>query len=966
MTFAVAAHLLLATMPQVFPGNDLKLPPRRPAAEAKAEVRPLSELERFRRDLVALGGPVVQVERKLQEMARTYASIEPLILQVARSARATEMRNLMPVARRFGRDGGSSAVADELLFQLLARPLGNATAAVVDTMVALKGAGARQALQQCVRARGSAVRRCAVDALAPMCTEADLAFAIELTREQALDLELRGVDLLRAIGGEAACVRLVELLAKDPALAAAACRALVQVGDDAVAVLRQHMAQPAVDRSYVYAAFALAEIGVRTQRALVPRDSLETLAARLSAPDPLTCVLAAIPLCELVYGLAPGDDVPAAVARIDGQLVDVLLGVVEPRAFVPNLDMLKAPAERCLQRHTGRVLGAGSELSWREWWQNRRATFSGVRSKVAVEVANAATAVVVLRTGSRCLRVVGDGLADAAPAPDAVEVVVTGARMLELVQAMQQQGFGEAGVMSVDSSLPRTRSLELRVTGVGRSSIAATDQPHATFDTIAQLVSGVVDDELWQLYRWPVDGGREAWWREQRAARAAAADALARDRGTLTLMLAHWNEWSDELQARAVGFVAGHPERARLVTAAHGAAAVAALRTVFAGGEVGEFDRQLLTLAADAPGDEVWRDCVEIAMSHDDPTREVVRSVFRVLGPDAVITALRDDREAVRRAAIDEAVTLRDQRSAPVLIELLADASPGMQLAAASACGQLRIQAASEPLVRIIAVPETEPELRRQCLRSLGRVGGPLAFDVLQRSMAAPSIDDKAAAMHGLGELRDPRAAHLLAEFAVVGHGRQLGELAMLHLQRQGASRACVALERRLPLVREPDIRSRLVLMMGRYQYAVAVPMLIDLLRDESHARDAATLLETTTGVDLKASDDRVFDMERWWSAHKQEAQWQWFLQALRAARVPTTLTADAFEQPALGTDALQELGRLMVELEHPHLWVLAAALLRDGVGEDFGMVGVRTPLAVREGLAARYRVVFEARAGGR
>ena len=46
-----------------------------------------------------------------------------------------------------------------------------------------------------------------------------------------------------------------------------------------------------------------------------------------------------------------------------------------------------------------------------------------------------------------------------------------------------------------------------------------------------------------------------------------------------------------------------------------------------------------------------------------------------------------------------------------------------VQRAAVFACGHLRVAVASRPLIDMIAAKETDPELRRDCMRSLGRVG---------------------------------------------------------------------------------------------------------------------------------------------------------------------------------------------------------------------------------------------------
>ncbi|HEB54214.1 MAG TPA: HEAT repeat domain-containing protein [bacterium] len=951
----LAASVLLSVLPQVFPGGDLKLPPKKPAVEQAPAVRPLSELERFRRDLLQMGSTPAKVARKLDEMGRDYPAIEELILRVARTARATEMANLMPVARRFGRTSGTPRVADELLFQLLARRLGKATRAVVDTMATLKGPDAKAALKQCLRAPIAAVRRHAVEVLGPRCDETDLPFALELSREQSLDLRLRAIDLLRAIGGEQATARLVELLSKDPALAAAACTALVRVGAPAVPVLSRRLEGPVVDRSYLYAAFALAEIDAASGAGNLPGVVMPKLIEHLRAPEALSRVLAAVPLADLAYRSSPGE----GEAMPDIDIVDALLLVVEPEQFVPNLDLLRAPAERRLLLLTGRVVDEHS-MPWRAWWRDHRASFLGVRSSVHVDAQNAGSAVVTLRQEGRTLRVLGEHMQSLAPDPGALEVVLNSAQMLELVRALEARGFGDPAAVRVEGALPRVRSLELRVAG-GRSSVAVTVRPHAAFDGMAAAVREVLDRELWQLYRRDADGDRATFWAAERAWLDAHRDDLARGRRFLARALSGWADWSEELRARAVAFVTGHARRKDLLRESDGAEMLAALRTR---PQPDAIDLQLLEVAASVPGDEVWRDCVEFAVGIGEGARSAVRGVFKVLGPDAVLGALTDERPLVRRAAVDEVVAARDLRAAPTLVELLADPDLAVRRAAVFACGHLRVAAASRPLVDMIVAAETDPLLRREALRSLGRVGGELAFPVLQKAMTAPAKEDKEAALRGLGELRDPRAAHLLAEFLVVGHGKDLGGLAQFHLQRQGKELAVPALRRRIPLVQDAEIRAELVLLLGLWQDPQNVPELMDLLRSPGEAATATQLLEGTTGVDLTNVDDRIVAIESWWRVHKNEPQSQWLLDALRAAHVRTSLAAEDFATGARRR-LVPELARLMVECQEPRLWVLSSAVLRTVVGKDQGIVTMQTPVDVREGLAARYRLLLE-EAGGR
>ena len=954
----LAATLILSLAPQIFPGGDLKLPPRKPTAAAPQAAQPASELERFRRDLLQMSGPDVKVEAKLEEMGRSYAAIEALILQVARTAREAEMKRLMPVARRYGRVSGTARVADELLFQLLARRLGGATRVVVETMAALKGADAKPALQQCVRAPIPAVRRQAVAVLAPMCAADDLPFAIKLSGESALDLRLRGVDLLGQIGGVLAAERLVVLLSEDPAVAAAACRSLIGLGVSAAPALLARVKVPAIDRSGAYAAFALAQIGDGEGRTVVPAELRPALTKQLQSPDSLTRVLAAIPLADLVFASTGGAAEPRAdrARQLDQELVEAFLLVVEPQQFVPNIDLLRSASEQRLVRHTGRAATSDPRQTWREWWDSNRDGFLGVRAQVSVDAANAGAAIVTWREPGRLVRVVGDQVAGQEVRSGAIEVVLPADEMGALVSRLDAGGFGDPAVMRVEEGLPRVRSVDVRVVD-GRSSVAVTERPHPAFDGMTALIEEVLEQELWQLYRIPAqEPDRAAYWRQERRWRADHPDELARANRFVGRIIRGWEGWDAALRARAIGYMAAHPRRRELLTEAHGDAMLAALRAL---PELQDFDRQLLELAASAPGDRVWRECLELAITAGGDGRDLVKNVFKVIGPGAVLSALTDARPHVRSAAINEVVATRDARAAPALTEMIGDADLQVQRTAVFACGALVVESASRPLVDLIVAEQTDAKLRREALRALGRVGGPLAFQVLQKAMQAPARADKQAAMRGLGELREPRSAQLLCEFAVVGHNQPFGDLAVFNLQRLGGVLAAPALRKQIPLVQDERIRADLVLLLGLYQAPENVPELMDLLRLPKYAGEAAPRLEGATGVDITNVPDRIAAIESWWRTHKDDPQWRWLLDALEAADVPHDLGPANFTANA-GLSAVPELCRLLVALEAPRLWVLTSAVLRSVTGEDLGGVTMQTPPQIREGIAGRYRLLLE------
>ncbi|MBM4059597.1 MAG: HEAT repeat domain-containing protein [Planctomycetes bacterium] len=953
MTLAVSL-LLLSFLPPL-PQGPIKLPPRPtvPGTAAPAPPPP-TELERFRRDLQELTGSVAKIENELVEIGRRYAQLEPLVLEVARTARGSELGFLMLVARRYG----TEKTASELEFQLLTRPLGDTTRPVAETMVFLldqQRGDARRALQNCVRGRVPGARRPAAELLAQRATAEDLPFALELASDASLDLQLRGVDLLRAVPAPAARERLVQLLSKDPALAAGACAALIALQQEAVPHLRKLLAEPPIDRGYCYAAFALAQIGDAAGQLLLDDGPAPALLRRLAEPEALARSLAAVPLADLAHASRPGGQ----VAWRDADVVEALLDVVDGRQYVPNLDLLRRPAEQRLVRLTGRLAGPAEPLPWREWWKDQRGSFVGIRAEVEVAGQGAATAVIALRQEQQFVRLVAEGLADSAPLPGALEILLTAPQVLDLVQQLRAGGFADPAAMRSPAGLPLVRSLQLQVPGA-RMQVAMPAGEHAAFDALVATVQRTIDAELWQLYRHPQqEPDRAAFWRAERQWREANPDPVRHGRRFVARVLGNWAALTPALRARALEHLFARSDRRNLFGEADGEAMLAIVRSAPA---LGELELHLLELAAGVGGDRVWRECVDVAARAQGGGRNAVRAVFAVLGPDAVLAALDDVRSVVRRVAVEEAELTRDPRAAPKLVALLSDLDPEVARAAAHACGHLQIAAAGRPLIAAVVAETTPPLVRRECLRALGRVGGEQAFTVLERAVTAPQQEDREAALRGLGELRDVRSAFLLAELAVAGHGKEVGLQARFHLQRLGGILAVPALRHQLQVVRDPAIRAQFVLLLGGYQDALAIPDLIDLLRQPAHALEAAAALAGTTGVDVQGVADRIGGIEAWYRKNKQAPQWQWLLDALQAGAVPTTLRAEQFAAAA-GLQALPELARLLAEAAESRYWVLASAVLRTVANVDFGAVGHDTPADVRKGIAARYRLLVEQQA---
>ena len=920
-------------------GNNIQLPPLKPAKPETA-ARPLSEVARFQRDVEHLRGSPSTIERGLTKMQADFPDVRALVITRLRSAGPRELQRLMIVARRFP----SAKIADEILFQLLARPVGSATRDMVSTLVALKGSDAKPALQQCILGRVSGTRRQATEAYVPLANADDLGFALSLVDEQKLDVRLSGIRLLGAIPDAEARERLVALLAQNPTVAGAACTALIGVGAAAGPELQALLEEPPIDRSFAYAAFILVAGAASAQD--LPEQALPGLRRQLVSLDALTRSLAAVGLSGLCYE-------GRAEQSLDAPVVDALLNIVVPTEFIPNLNILTGPANLQLQRLTGR---SGEEaLGWREWWNGARPGFSGVRLRLAIDESNAGSAVLELEDAGGQIRIMGEALAGMPPRNDAEEYLLGRTAMLDLVGELEAAGFMHAA--AVEASVPQSfeRTLQL-VIGGARAQARASSKSSARFLQLVDIIDREAQAEVWQQLRDPaVDPDRGAFWQAERQWRQENPDPTARGQRTVGQGLASWPALSEQKRSLFLAWLFARPDRKELISEADG---LVMLSLVRAAEEFSAQELLLLELAVSAPGGKVWRDAIDLAAGVDSADGSAVERLFAILGPDRVLLALEDERARVRRAALDEVVRLKDQRAKETVVALLDDPDLSVQRAAVFAAGQLEISEARVPLIDLIVNSDDQPELRRESLVALGRVGGSGAFGVLQQALAAPLEADRLAALRGLGELDDPRAAKQLATIFVVSLGSSTGELARFYLQRMGSKLAVPALRAQLG-TQNRNVRNQIVLLLGGYQDPKAVPDLIDLLRQQYRPLVTASMLAATTGLDVREPADLISALEVWYREHSSEPQWLWLIQGLDRAGIPHILTEDQFSAAA-GLTPVPELCRIMVDSQLGRMRVLASAVLRSVTGEDYGEIQPATSPEELEAIATRYRLLYE------
>jgi HEAT repeat protein len=145
-----------------------------------------------------------------------------------------------------------------------------------------------------------------------------------------------------------------------------------------------------------------------------------------------------------------------------------------------------------------------------------------------------------------------------------------------------------------------------------------------------------------------------------------------------------------------------------------------------------------------------------------------IRQLEPSVGFELVQTAVADSNVRVRYCAVSQLDTLGQQNldlSLNILRALLSDPEPDVQAAAADCLGALKLTAAYDDLE---ALYQNTPEwiVQVSIIATLGELGDPRSFDLLQQALSSDNELVKTAAIGSLGELGDARAVSLLAPLA--------------------------------------------------------------------------------------------------------------------------------------------------------------------------------------------------------
>jgi HEAT repeat protein len=173
-----------------------------------------------------------------------------------------------------------------------------------------------------------------------------------------------------------------------------------------------------------------------------------------------------------------------------------------------------------------------------------------------------------------------------------------------------------------------------------------------------------------------------------------------------------------------------------------------------------------------------------------EPRRRAIETAASGGDPDGLLRLVADHGDSIRRNAAIEALSRSGTRSVPALTRALKDPDPEVVMFAAGIMGKTRDLAAVPHLIELLDHPDIN--VAQQAIESLGMLRSGQAVDGLVKMLQRdPWL--RFAAVHALGEIRDPRATASLASLlgddmvkweAVEALGKIGSREALAHLAR--------------------------------------------------------------------------------------------------------------------------------------------------------------------------------------
>ncbi len=801
---------------------------------------------------------------------------------------------------------GSASDGDDVVRLLQGKMPGLSAPPTLEFLVANDPVrGNTELLAKLLRHDSGPLRRTAKRELRPKLDSKNAGLLGPALTDRRSDVRRAATELLAGLEGPEVNRLLVDRVSdRSSGVAAIAVRALRGRQGDEIdfELLRRAMERGEILRREAMLLIAITEREDRQARAILGPQHTAPLVRGLQSPLPLVQASCAVALAGIGFR-SPRSE---ATRWLDVSVPSVLVGVAAGFTFFDGFEVVRDPALRRLRRITGVSHGSNGP-AWARWWSEGKIGFRASRSVIEVSAEEEQRIVVTfedLGTGSRYI-LAGRALAsdpewmvlDAGEEPGYPALArlgevsfLTAPQSTELCTLLREEGVFSAELLPGPRGAIGTEGRQLRVAtssgsksfrfGVGRSS--------AWFDRTLVRLEGLREQNSWQHF--PVAGEHADapslfleevdWW-------AAAREPSERTARLKSLVLRHL------LSVQPDDRDEGLAELVRI--SASGDVLVAddippMLDLLVDEPRFNNRSRSLVDLlrtAAASGADELSAEVTTqiIATLHDRFGPSALPAIRRLLaeqGREAVLVAAVDRRGLLRVAAAGALGEGEEEQDLDLLVGLLGDRDPDVQVAAILALGARKAEAAQG---RVLALTESEiPMIRTAALRSIGRIGGPGAIDALVRGITSPDERYHLPAAEGLATIGDVEAAPLLVSLLRGSSRPSIRAQARTGLLQLGA----LASDEVFSAMRSPDstLRREAALLLARQLEPRAVNVLARTLAEDPDDVRAGEELVILTCVDYRSDGLPAESWFQWWDEVDRRDPFSWFLAALERRNI--------------------------------------------------------------------------------
>jgi len=721
-----------------------------------------------------------------------------------------------------------------------------------------------------------------------------LAPALESTRG---DTRYRAVDILARIDDPVTTDLLLARIA-DPRAKVAwrAVEALARSSDPGVTdrLLAIAFGERWILRESSYAVLALVEREDFRLEAILSGDHTPALLRGLTSSDPFVSGACAVALAGIGFRSSRSVDSP----WLDRDVPERLLSTVVGDVFFDDYSSLKLPSLRRLEQIAGVSFGPRGP-SWASWWVAQEGQFRASRAVLAIPDGAEGDLEVRFQSGdleARAIVLLGPDRAD--PVEAAGEVFYLNLdEARDFLALLRREGvLGRDKLPGIrGSQSQRGRKLEIQAGQQTKAFIFGADVSEPWFERAVQMVDAIVARNLWQRFPHPADhmGSRRTLWEAEHG---------------------WWRQTHDEHE-RALGLKGLVLRRLPALLPLEREADLDVLERLYRGERVPEISdfaqlvalvldetyysptaRKLTALARRAAGLEPPLDLADdqrmklagdliklLYEEFDSAAADDISALIGLQGPDAVRAAATDERPLIRAIAASRLASSTTPEDLALLLELLSDEDPGVEVAAVIAAGRERVEAARIEL--LLRARDPNPDIKQAALRSVGFLGGKAALDALVGGLADGNPEVRVAAAEGLSELADPSVSSLLVSLLRQGSSSAVFDPArrgLLNLGEEAWDELFAALRSS-----SPGAQREAALLLSYQGCPEAASTLMRILTQNPEDALVAGELAVLTCVDYRSELDPADAWWGWWDQVRHHDAMSWFIAAAETRGVP-------------------------------------------------------------------------------